>query len=343
MPQDRSAYLSVVLIVSIGGASVVHAQAGLTPRNPPLLGPDLQVTAVAFQEARYAGPCNRVIVTIQNSGKSPTSAPVIVRLQTHVSGIAGGGVDGAIASTRLALHRGIVQHRAGVERILAQIDLQLGLPLRENPFFRPHEGIAGATTRIGGREVVNYGSYNYLGLNGDPRVIAAARAAMDRHGVSASASRMVSGERPVHGELEAALAAHYGVDAALALVSGHATNVTVLGAIAHDPQLALVEEAWASPVLAPGEADPKARLQVPAVLGGEITFLGYRLSASRVEPGDELVLSTFWRVEAQAEDPQLSLFAHLWRRRKSCCFGLKRPLALAKFGFGAIATASFKP
>ncbi|MBR0679870.1 aminotransferase class I/II-fold pyridoxal phosphate-dependent enzyme [Roseomonas eburnea] len=99
----------------------------------------------------------------------------------------------------------------------------------ENPFFRPHEGIAGATTRIGNREVVNFGSYNYLGLNGDRRVLAAAHAAIERYGVSASASRMVSGERPVHAALEEALAAHYGVDAALALVSGHATNVTVLG------------------------------------------------------------------------------------------------------------------
>jgi 8-amino-7-oxononanoate synthase len=99
----------------------------------------------------------------------------------------------------------------------------------ENPFFRPHEGVAGATTRIGNREVINYGSYNYLGLNGDARVQAAAQAAIGRHGVSASASRMVSGERPVHGALEAAIAAHYGVDAALAFVSGHATNVTVLG------------------------------------------------------------------------------------------------------------------
>jgi 8-amino-7-oxononanoate synthase len=99
----------------------------------------------------------------------------------------------------------------------------------ENPFFRPHEGVASATTRIGNREVINYGSYNYLGLNGDARVQAAAQAAIARYGVSASASRMVSGERPVHAELEAAVAAHYGVDAALAFVSGHATNVTVLG------------------------------------------------------------------------------------------------------------------
>ena len=99
----------------------------------------------------------------------------------------------------------------------------------ENPFFRPHEGIVGARTRIGNRELLNFASYNYLGLNGDPRVAQAAKDAIDRHGVSASASRIVSGERPVHAQLEAALAANYGAEAALAFVSGHATNVTVIG------------------------------------------------------------------------------------------------------------------
>jgi 8-amino-7-oxononanoate synthase len=99
----------------------------------------------------------------------------------------------------------------------------------ENPFFRAHEGIAGAHTRIGNRDYVNFSSYNYLGLNGDPRVHTAAKAAIDRYGISASASRMVSGERPVHAELEAALAANYEAEACLALVSGHATNVTVIG------------------------------------------------------------------------------------------------------------------
>ena len=99
----------------------------------------------------------------------------------------------------------------------------------ENPFFRAHEGVASAHSVIAGREVINFGSYNYLGLNGDPRVQAAAKAAIDQYGVSASASRMVSGERPVHGALEAALAAHYRAQAALVFVSGHATNVTVIG------------------------------------------------------------------------------------------------------------------
>jgi hypothetical protein len=99
----------------------------------------------------------------------------------------------------------------------------------ESPFFRAHDGRAGATSLVGNREVINFGSYDYLGLNGDPRLHQAAAEAMARHGISASASRLVSGERPVHRELERRLAAHYGAEAALAFVSGHATNVTVIG------------------------------------------------------------------------------------------------------------------
>lgn len=99
----------------------------------------------------------------------------------------------------------------------------------ESPFFRTHEGRAGAHTHIAGRELINFGSYDYLGLNGDPRLHAAAAEAMARYGISASASRLVSGERPVHAEFERSLAAHYGAEAALAFVSGHATNVTLIG------------------------------------------------------------------------------------------------------------------
>ena len=99
----------------------------------------------------------------------------------------------------------------------------------ESPFFRAHDGIAGAHSVIEGRACLNFSSYDYLGLNGDARIHRAVAEATARYGVSASASRMVSGERPVHGALEAALAAHYRQDAALAFVSGHATNVTVIG------------------------------------------------------------------------------------------------------------------
>ncbi|HVC52496.1 MAG TPA: aminotransferase class I/II-fold pyridoxal phosphate-dependent enzyme [Stellaceae bacterium] len=98
-----------------------------------------------------------------------------------------------------------------------------------NPFFRVHEGIAAAETVIGNRPYLNFASYNYVGLNGDPRIAEAAKAAIDRYGTSVSASRPVSGERPVHRELELALARLHGAEDSVALVGGHSTNVTVIG------------------------------------------------------------------------------------------------------------------
>ena len=99
----------------------------------------------------------------------------------------------------------------------------------ENPYFQSHAAIAGARTVIGNAEYDNFVSYNYLGLNGDKRVSDAAKAAIDRYGTSVSASRLVSGERPIHRALEEGLADAHGTEDALAFVSGHATNVTVIG------------------------------------------------------------------------------------------------------------------
>jgi 8-amino-7-oxononanoate synthase len=111
-------------------------------------------------------------------------------------------------------------------RILNEGAEKLGV---SNPFFRVHEGCAGATTLIGTETFTNFSSYNYLGLAGHPQVNAAAKAAIDRYGTSASASRLVSGERPIHRELEQALAAMHGVDDCVVFVSGHATNVSTIG------------------------------------------------------------------------------------------------------------------
>ncbi len=83
--------------------------------------------------------------------------------------------------------------------------------------------------KIAGIQYINFASYNYLGLSGDPRVSLAAKQAIDKYGTSVSASRLVSGERPIHRELEGAIANIYGVDDAVVMVSGHATNVTTIG------------------------------------------------------------------------------------------------------------------
>ena len=53
-----------------------------------------------------------------------------------------------------------------------------------NPFFKVHERVTNDTTVIGGREMINFSSYNYVGMSGDPVVAAAAKEAIDRYGTS---------------------------------------------------------------------------------------------------------------------------------------------------------------
>lgn len=122
---------------------------------------------------------------------------------------------------KFALHPGYQQLR-----IINDLAARQGVT---NPYFAQHDALAGATTIINGRTCINFSSYNYLGFSGDPDVSAAAKAAIDRYGTSVSASRTVSGERPVHRELERAIANAYGTADAIVMVSGHATNVTTIG------------------------------------------------------------------------------------------------------------------
>lgn len=137
---------------------------------------------------------------------------------THSSG---GGPDTPEQHYRFHLHPGYQQIR-----IISEGAARLGI---DSPFFKLHEGIAGAGTRIDGRDYINFASYNYLALSGHPEVSAAAKEAIDSYGTSVSASRLVSGERPVHRELEQAIARAYASDDAITFVSGHAANVTTIG------------------------------------------------------------------------------------------------------------------
>jgi 8-amino-7-oxononanoate synthase len=111
----------------------------------------------------------------------------------------------------------------------------------ENPFYRLHDGRAAETTSLEGRNVINFSSYDYLGLNGHPEISDAAKAAIDRYGTSVSASRLTAGERAVHRDLEAALAALHGAEDAVCFVSGHATNVSVIGGLLGEGDLIVTD------------------------------------------------------------------------------------------------------
>lgn len=131
------------------------------------------------------------------------------------------------------------------------------------PFFRRHEGRAGAETRIDGRAVVNFASYDYCGLNADPRVAEAAKAAIDLYGVSPSGSRLVAGCRPVHDALEQALARHYEAEAALTFVSGHSTNVSTIAQVIGEGDLILHDALCHNSILVGVKLSGAARRSFP--------------------------------------------------------------------------------
>jgi 8-amino-7-oxononanoate synthase len=109
----------------------------------------------------------------------------------------------------------------------------------DNPYFSVHEGLTNDRTVIGGREMVSWATYNYLGMSGEPEVTAAAKAALDRFGTSVSASRLVSGEKTIHQELEREIARFVGTEDSVTFVGGHATNETVIGHVVGPGDLVL--------------------------------------------------------------------------------------------------------
>lgn len=120
-----------------------------------------------------------------------------------------------------------------------QAALMMGI---DNPYFKTLEGCARDTVTIGGRELVHFSGYNYLGFSGHPYVEQRVIEAVHRYGTSVSASRVASGERPIHAELEARLATALDVDAALVFTAGHATNVTTIGHLFGPKDLILHDE-----------------------------------------------------------------------------------------------------
>lgn len=122
-------------------------------------------------------------------------------------------------------------------RNLQQIMLGMKAKGIDNPYFRVHEGTNSDGAVAEGREYITFSRYNYLGMSGDPVVSRAAKEAIDRYGTSVSASRIVSGERLLHREIEKEIADLVGTEDSLVFVSGHATNVTTIGHIFGKPDL----------------------------------------------------------------------------------------------------------
>jgi glycine C-acetyltransferase len=89
----------------------------------------------------------------------------------------------------------------------------------------------GAEIEVGGRRVLNFCANNYLGLSGDPRLLAAARAALDSRGYGLSSVRFICGTQDLHRELERRLSAFFGFEDAILFSSCFDANGGVFEAL----------------------------------------------------------------------------------------------------------------
>lgn len=157
----------------------------------------------------------------------------------------------------------------------------------DNPFYRLHQGRASQTTTIDGRTLINFSSYDYLGLNGHPEVSAAAKRAIDEYGTSVSASRLSAGERQIHRDLESALARLHDCEDALAFVSGHATNVSVIGSLLGPKDLILCDAVIHNSVMEGAKLSGARRILVPH---GDLDALERALRLNRTRHGRVLIV-----------------------------------------------------
>ncbi len=100
---------------------------------------------------------------------------------------------------------------------------------QENPYFVAHDSPLLDKSFVDGQWMLDFGSYNYVGMSGRKETMDAAKAAIDKYGTSASGSRLLAGEKTLHKELEAEIADWKHTETALVLVGGHSTNVTCVG------------------------------------------------------------------------------------------------------------------
>ena len=107
-----------------------------------------------------------------------------------------------------------------------------GLKEEEMYFYlQPLEKLEGAWVTTGGRRMLNFASYSYLGLLGHPKIGAAAQKALADYGTGTHGVRILAGTLPLHNELEQTIARFKKAEAAIVYSSGYVTNLTTVAGL----------------------------------------------------------------------------------------------------------------
>ncbi|KZL51137.1 8-amino-7-oxononanoate synthase [Nodularia spumigena CENA596] len=104
------------------------------------------------------------------------------------------------------------------------------------------DGRPGATVLLSGEEVINFASNDYLGLAGDERLIKAAIYATEKMGTGSTGSRLISGHRELHRELEQAMASWKQTEDAIVFSSGYLANLGAIAALVGKRDLILSDQ-----------------------------------------------------------------------------------------------------
>jgi len=104
------------------------------------------------------------------------------------------------------------------------------------------EGANGAVINVGGKELINLSSNNYLGLATDEDLKQLAKDAIDQYGVGAGAVRTINGTLDLHIELEKKLAEFKGTEAAISYQSGFNCNMAAISAVMNKQDAILSDE-----------------------------------------------------------------------------------------------------
>jgi 8-amino-7-oxononanoate synthase len=110
------------------------------------------------------------------------------------------------------------------------------------PYFRSKQKSVKSTIVIDNAEYIDFSSFDYLRLSSHRDVVKAAQLAIEKYGTSVGASRIVSGETPLHRELENTIANWLGTEDAIVFGHGHATNVYTISSLVGPNDLILYDK-----------------------------------------------------------------------------------------------------
>jgi glycine C-acetyltransferase len=125
-----------------------------------------------------------------------------------------------------------------LEQELAAIE-SAGLFKKERIIISPQ----GADIEVqGGQEVINFCANNYLGLSAHPKVIAAAKEAIDTHGYGLSSVRFICGTQDIHKELEKKISEFLGTEDTILYAAAFDANGGVFEPLFNDQDAIISDE-----------------------------------------------------------------------------------------------------